>query len=103
MRLIDADKLIGVLVNISVLLQQEGTVVSGPMQKFYENFVEIVKSQPTVDAVKVVRCKDCKYWRGDGFWDGFWCFVSSYPDKKVPAYHFCGCGEKREGKQCLTE
>ena len=30
-----------------------------------EEFVRFLKKQPTVDAVEVVRCRDCKYW-GDG-------------------------------------
>ncbi|MBR2653738.1 MAG: hypothetical protein IKD59_04205 [Lachnospiraceae bacterium] len=24
-----------------------------------------INNQPTVDAVPVIRCKDCKYWEGD--------------------------------------
>lgn len=27
----------------------------------YNAFVNLVKRQPTIDAVAVVRCKDCKY------------------------------------------
>ena len=27
-----------------------------------EEFVRFLKKQPTVDAVEVVRCRDCKYW-----------------------------------------
>ena len=30
-----------------------------------EEFVRFLKKQPTVDAVPVLRCCDCKYW-GDG-------------------------------------
>ena len=26
----------------------------------------IVEDEPTVDAVPVIRCKDCMYWRGNG-------------------------------------
>lgn len=28
-----------------------------------ENLVLAVKAVPTIDAVPVVRCKDCKWWR----------------------------------------
>ena len=27
-----------------------------------EEFVRFLKKQPTVDAVEVLRCRDCKYW-----------------------------------------
>ena len=27
-----------------------------------EEFVRFLKKQPTVDAVEVVRCRECKYW-----------------------------------------
>lgn len=47
MRLIDADKLC------------EGLVENHPV-------VIHTKSAPTIDAVEVVRCKDCEYWDG-------WC------------------------------
>ena len=48
MRLIDADKLIE-------------NVFKNPIS--YAAFCNLVKRQPTVDAVPVVRCKDCKWWR----------------------------------------
>lgn len=47
---------------------------------------EQIKSMPTIDAVPVVRCKDCKYWDyGD-------CYrlELSRPDD------FCSYGELRE-------
>ena len=47
MRLIDADKLIEVLNKKSV--------------PFNANVNDAILTAPTVDAVEVVRCKDCKY------------------------------------------
>lgn len=45
-----------------------------------------VDAQPTVDAVPVVRCKDC--WKsGEG--------LCSYHLKNVPGKDFCGDGERR--------
>lgn len=33
--------------------------------------VEQIKKMPTVDAVAVVRCKDCKHWKKDvPYWTG---------------------------------
>lgn len=48
MRLIDADKLIEVLNKKSV--------------PFNANVNDAILTAPTVDAVEVVRCKDCKHW-----------------------------------------
>lgn len=28
--------------------------------------IQVIAHQPTVDAVPVIRCKDCKYWNGAG-------------------------------------
>ena len=31
----------------------------------FESIIEGLKQEPTVDAVEVVRCKDCKHWLKD--------------------------------------
>lgn len=51
MRLIDADALIKAI-NQTCSLK----VVS------LGNIVDIIGKQPTIDAVPVVRCKDCRWW-----------------------------------------
>lgn len=49
MRLIDADKLLEKLAYIM------------PQDDLYAVTVEAIRQAPTVDAVPVVRCRDCKY------------------------------------------
>ena len=49
---------------------------------------------PTVDAVEVVRCKDCKHCRRDAY--GLWCF-NDYEHSLQPD-DFCSYGERREGE-----
>lgn len=63
----------------------------------------IVVSQPTVDAVEVVRCRDCKYWKtAEG--------VSLSKKVKFCTYHighkyakhdedFCSRGERKNGER----
>lgn len=47
----------------------------------------VVRKAKTVDAVEVVRCKDC--WKsGEG--------LCSYQLKNVPGKDFCGGGERKE-------
>lgn len=49
---------------------------------------------PTIDAVPVVRCKDCKHWKGipsSNFLE--WC---NYRVMKTMAEFYCATGERRE-------
>ena len=48
----------------------------------------------TVDAVSVVRCKDCKKWEYDENFSG-WCTEWR---RRTHGDHFCSCGERREGE-----
>lgn len=52
MRLIDADELL-----------QDNTYEWFDDWGNYTNAGEIISNAPTVDAVEIVRCKDCKYWK----------------------------------------
>ena len=53
MRLIDADSMIQSIENNEYYTDKLKRVMNS-----------IVDSRPTVDAVPVVRCKECKWWRG---------------------------------------
>lgn len=57
MRLIDADKLENIFTN---LVQSWRGKLPGPT---YMNCLQRVKDAPTVDAVPVVRCGNCKHFR----------------------------------------
>lgn len=51
--------------------------------------------QPTVDAVEVVRCKDCKNCSHDKIFGHYWCnrMHSTY---KVKPDDFCSYGKRKE-------
>lgn len=54
-----------------------------------------VKDMPTIDAVPVVRCKDCKWWRNEKWKidDNCWCgMMKGYIWKNF----FCGFGDRRD-------
>lgn len=80
-RLIDADKL-----NSDVMLP------SGEEDEEFE-FVTMfaIEHAPTVDAVEVVRCKDCKNFGTDGNRLNCNVFCCSMPKKG-----FCSMGERKE-------
>ena len=59
----------------------------------------MVSETPTVDAVEVVRCKDCEYCTK--YPAGYFCYDprDEYADGvKVKADDFCSYGERREWK-----
>ena len=69
MRLIDADK---ALEQINEWLDQTGAI---PLNTSYHfELLGCIEDCPTIDAVLVVRCKDCKHYNTIGCSKGFgWC------------------------------
>lgn len=84
MRLIDADALketIGI------------RLYSGAMMEFVS--VEDIAKQPTVDAVPVIRCKDCRYF-GERMANGYWsCGRREGCVMTIPE-GFCGWAVRRK-------
>lgn len=100
-RLIDADYVLAHLKPYEPS-DEEWRVTGGTALRLIHNAVD---NAPTVDAVVVVRCKDCKYSRPlnknekERFVDGvLMCTnseVSEYGITDVWGTHFCSYGEKR--------
>lgn len=101
MRLIDADK----------LKQHYAYWESSKydyMQEEKKLFDDIVDQQPTVDAVEVVRCKDCKYRSKKWYEDkrvkdgGYWLFDCENDNIAERVYglahdkDYCSYGERKE-------
>lgn len=62
----------------------------------YVTLQEELENAPTVDAVPVVRCKDCKYYNTSCCADGFgWCERNGSGHGSTDDW-FCADGEKRE-------
>jgi len=89
-RLIDADALNYVRVRIA---HDDGTIGG------YNAVVPSseIKNAPTVDAVPVIRCKDCKHW------DGYYCHnewwgdgYGNYTPPIKTEEGFCDWAERRE-------
>ena len=82
-------------VNYSVLLLQSGGRNSGKTMAMYEKFFrKRVEMAPTVDAVEVVRCKDCKHFSCHGA-----CHCHAADENGTPIFvreeDFCSYGERR--------
>lgn len=97
MRLIDADVMFD-------FIQQEKAWKQGTMQRprydkgkydaFYET-LEIIKNQPTVNAVPVVRCGECEYWQNDGVHIYGMCENPNIGNVKLDT-DFCSYGERKD-------
>lgn len=85
MRLIDAD---AVKFNF-----QYGYDDNGILLVPYRDAKKLIEAAKTVDAVEVVRCKDCKHYKPDEYECG--CdFAGGLP--YVKADDFCSYGERRD-------
>lgn len=100
MRLIDADALANRLLCLSEGSPPTGTALTlriiGKGLRSDEMFA------PTIDAVEVVRCKDCKHWRKKDFQAGndvdYMEFGGLCPNSRFARYEsdFCSFGERRD-------
>ena len=84
MRLIDAD---AVKFNF-----QYGRDDNGILLVPYRDAKKLIEAAKTVDAVPVVRCKDCKHEFGGS------CSICWFQKRKPD--DFCSYGERKEGAEC---
>ena len=63
MRPIDADALITAVIKKAI----DDAFLNGNTD-MHKLLISIVAHQPTVDAVPVIRCRDCKHYAGDGMY-----------------------------------
>ena len=62
----------------------------------------VVKNAPTVDAVEVVRCKDCKHWkcwRSSGEGTGDCNLDEGYQTLATQHYDYCSYGERKDNER----
>lgn len=59
-------------------------------------FINTIKDAPTIDAVPVVRCKDCRHWRDDNpRVNGYHCCYRMHNIFPMKESDFCSRGERR--------
>lgn len=61
----------------------------------WNGLIRLLAKAPTVDAVEVVRCKECKYSYAD--LNGLCCAYGVCVDSNVPEDFYCANGERRGG------
>lgn len=92
MRLIDAD---------AVKFEAEyGYDNHGVLLVPYRDIKKSMEATKTVDAVPVVRCKDCKWFadNNDGDWFGCWLFqtIQIIPEDTPKPDDYCSYGEGKD-------
>ena len=90
MRLIDSDALIE---RLEPYKDKYGAD-EFPYYMVHEAFIYEMGKEPTVDAVPVIRCKDCRYY-GERMASGFWSCNRKEGCARTLPEGFCGWGVPR--------
>ena len=61
----------------------------------WNGLIELIEKAPTIDAVPVVRCRECKWWQEDD--DIGHCDNPDGLDNYAKPDDFCSYGERKEG------
>ena len=111
MRLIDADAFDRALAShefsaaLNEAADKDGPFEDMPMYYSAQSFRDTMRCRPTIDAVPVVRCKDCKYGESETnmFGDDMVMCQNKlnpigYEDLLMPPEFYCADGERRDGE-----
>ena len=100
MRLIDADELKTKVEAMVVHRVNESDYDFGRNQAFDYVADILIDDAPTIDAVEVVRCKDCRWWNGskETMHNNHLCRNwSKFGSINTSADDFCSYGERKGG------
>ena len=89
MRLIDIDAMSHEMYHLAFETDSNMQKWDGGCWIRYKMFERCRDNAPTIDAVEVVRCKDCKYWFEN---QGYYCSLMEHRTNKN---FFCAAGERR--------
>lgn len=87
MRLIDADTLLPMMKYATT----DSEIGVFPIKIGFNTITKVIDDVPTVDAVPVIRCKDCKFWGEDGYRNG-----CKYATCIMMEYDYCSMAERKE-------
>ena len=91
MRLIDVDDAINKINDLCVDSNENWIGTDNQSFVDHSEVIDILCDAPTVDAVPVVRCKECKYWQPYCFCD----LLLTAMDEEC----FCSYGKRRDGNE----
>ena len=95
MRLIDANSILDNFLKRYTEMERDGNLVFAACE-IKQDFADMVSNAPTVDAVEVVRCKDCKH-----LYDALddYCCMSHRGLIRICEDSFCSYGERKDGAE----
>lgn len=93
MYLIDGEKLISVFAERKEAWRGNGVLPSNESLMWLAA-MDITSNAPTVDAVPITRCKDCKWYDAE-----LHCKLNGYSCGRSPDW-FCADGKKEEASKC---
>lgn len=98
MRLIDADALLNEFLKRYTERERNRNLVFAACE-IKQDFADMISDFPTVDAVEVVRCRECKQGEIDDpdFPDEYYCHAGCGWNK---GDFYCAYGERKEGAEC---
>ena len=104
MRLIDADALISIIQEdkiegktLDIIKALGDGLQAETLNQSCDRHIKIISNLPTIDAVPVVRCKDCKRWKDSN--DGecpYHLTGDPYIDDDPEEDFFCAYGERKD-------
>ena len=92
-RLIDADAMLNEFLKRYTEMERNRNLVFAACE-IKQDFADMISDFPTVDAVEVVRCRECKYHEEEGI-DMVYCpnMIGGWVENEW----FCANGERKEG------
>ena len=96
-RLIDADALLDEFLNRYTERERGWNLVFAACE-IKQDFADMISNATTVDAVPVVRCKDCKHYKPQkksAHWENRANYCNRIVTIKVQPYDFCSHGERK--------
>ena len=97
-RLIDAVELANHVFAITMYvtgMRNGKTLLKECLEKYRNEVLRTIRKAPTVDAVEVVLCKDCKHYHADTLSCDFTPFSKYYERPTWYEDDFCSYGERR--------
>lgn len=102
MRLIDADSLVGKLWKIDAdwfKQEERNDTMTNDIHLWRAGLrTGIIETNhaPTIDAVPVVRCKDCKWYQDNTSWENVIDYCKWISTETPDEDDFCSCGERKD-------
>ena len=95
-RLIDADSILDDFLKRYTEMERSRKLVFAACE-IKQDFADMISDATTVDAVEVVRCKDCKHWHKDTVFCEYMSYGEASERVNWYADDFCSYGELKDG------